>query len=119
MTFPSDHMNSRAKGAAGEREWRDQLRAAGYTARRGQQFSGGTDSPDVVCEELGQVLHFEVKRVERLNLEVAMDQARKDGAGKVPVVAHRRNNCNWLVTIPAEAFFSILKDGLEGLGKKE
>ena len=45
-------MNSRAKGARGERLWRDELRAQGFTARRGQQFSGSPDSPDVVCEEL-------------------------------------------------------------------
>jgi len=45
-------MNSREKGKRGERQWRDELRANGYTARRGQQFAGSPDSPDVVCEEL-------------------------------------------------------------------
>ena len=45
-------INSRAKGARGERMWRDQLRAEGYTAKRGQQHAGGQDSPDVVCEEM-------------------------------------------------------------------
>jgi hypothetical protein len=44
-----------------------------------------------------------------------MDQARKDGKGKVPMVAHRKNHCPWLVTIPAEAFFALLSDGQEGL----
>ena len=108
-------MNSRAKGAAGEREWRDQLRSAGYTARRGQQFAGGADSPDVICDELGSIIHFEVKRVENLNLNSAMAQAKRDGKNKVPVVAHRKNNCPWLVTIPADAFFALLSDGQEGL----
>ena len=45
-------INSRAKGARGERQWRDELRAQGYTDKRGQQFAGGQDSPDVICEEL-------------------------------------------------------------------
>jgi len=45
-------INSRAKGARGERQWRDQLRAEGYTAKRGLLFAGGQDSPDVICEEL-------------------------------------------------------------------
>ena len=108
-------MNSRAKGAAGEREWRDQLRSAGYTARRGQQFAGGADSPDVICDELGSIIHFEVKRVENLNLNSAMAQAKRDGKNKVPVVAHRKNNCPWLVTIPAAAFFALLSDGQDGL----
>ena len=58
-------MNSRQKGARGERMWRDELREAGFTARRGQQFAGGTDSPDVICEELNN-LHMEVKFVQSL-----------------------------------------------------
>lgn len=108
-------MNSRQKGARGEREWRDQLRAAGYTARRGQQFAGGTDSPDVICDELCGLIHFEVKRVESLNLAAAMEQAKRDAVGKVPVVAHRRNSQPWLVTLPAEALFRLFRDGIEGL----
>lgn len=108
-------MNSRSKGARGEREWRDQLRAAGYTARRGQQFAGGTDSPDVICEELASVIHWEVKRVESLNLAAAMAQAQRDCAGKVPVVAHRKNSQPWLVTLPAEALFKLMRDGIDGL----
>src|SRR5215470_2380598 len=108
-------MNSREKGKRGERQWRDELRAQGYAARRGQQFSGSPDSPDVVCDSLPWI-HFEVKAVERLNIEEAMEQARRDarrdqgsaGASphqKVPIVAHRRNFRAWLVTMEAETFF--------------
>ena len=71
-------MNSREKGKRGERQWRDELRAEGFHARRGQQFAGGADSPDVVCEEL-RGFHFEVKAVERLNIEDAMEQASPAG----------------------------------------
>jgi len=101
-------VNSRAKGARGERQWRDELRANGYMARRGQQFSGSPDSPDVICEELSW-LHFEVKAVERLNIEDAMDQARRDAGAKTPVVAHRRSFRRWLVTMEAETFFEFLR----------
>jgi Holliday junction resolvase len=101
-------MNSREKGKRGERQWRDELRAQGYAARRGQQFSGSPDSPDVVSDDLHWI-HFEVKAVERLNIEDAMDQARRDCGGKVPVVAHRRNFRAWLVTMTAEVFFKFLR----------
>ena len=108
-------MNSREKGKRGERQWRDELRANGYEARRGQQFSGSPDSPDVVCGELGWI-HFEVKAVERLNVQDAMDQACRDCAGrvapgghKVPIVAHRRSFRPWLVTMTAEVFFKFLR----------
>ncbi len=112
-------MNSREKGKRGERQWRDELRANGYAARRGQQFSGSPDSPDVVCESLPWI-HFEVKAVERLNIEEAMEQARRD-AGKsgvraawfrVPIVAHRRRFRPWLVTMEAETFFQFLRGTL-------
>lgn len=103
-------MNSRAKGARGERAFRDLLRAEGYEARRGQQFSGSPDSPDVVCPDLAG-LHFEIKCVERLNIEDAMAQARRDaGAAKTPIVAHKRNHCKWLITMDAEAFFSLIRN---------
>jgi Holliday junction resolvase len=111
-------MNARQKGARGEREWRDQLRQEGYTARRGQQFAGGSDSPDVICDELASVIHFEVKRVQALNIHGAVEQAIRDGKGKTPVVAHRKNNQPWLVTVLADDFFKLLKDGIEGLNKQ-
>jgi len=57
-------VNSREKGKRGERQWRDELRANGYAARRGQQFAGSAESPDVVCDSLPWI-HFEVKAVER------------------------------------------------------
>jgi Holliday junction resolvase len=114
-------MNSREKGKRGERQWRDELRANGYAARRGQQFSGSPDSPDVVCPALPWI-HFEVKAVERLNIEEAMEQARRDsatdctdGTDRVPVVAHRRSFRPWLVTMEAGTFFRLLRgDFTEG-----
>ena len=102
-------MNSRAKGARGERQWRDELRANGYTARRGQQFSGSPDSPDVVCDELAWA-HFEVKAVERLNIYDAMEQAARDaGQQKTSFVCHKRNFRPFLVTMTAEVFFQFLR----------
>ena len=110
-------MNQRQKGARGERMWRDQLREAGYTARRGQQFSGGADSPDVICEELAG-LHFEVKGVQARNWEGAIEQAKRDaGAFKDWVVAHKKDHKPWRVTISTELFFNLLKDGMDGLKK--
>ncbi len=106
-------MDSREKGKRGERQWRDELRANGYCARRGQQFSGSAESPDVVCDQL-RWIHFEVKAVERLNIEEAMEQARRDCAGKVPVVAHKRSFRPWLVTMEAETFFRILRGDFTG-----
>ena len=101
-------INSRRKGAAGEREFANLLRSHGIHARRGQQFSGGPESPDVVADLPG--FHFEVKRTERLNLYDAMAQAIGDmKKGDIPVVAHRKNNEEWVVVLPAEDFMEMAK----------
>jgi len=109
-------VNSRAKGARGERLWRDELREAGFTARRGQQFAGGTDSPDVICEELRN-LHMEVKCVEALNLDKACEQAERDAGLKAWIVAHKKNRKHWKVTMDAGFFFQLLRDGMDCLPK--
>jgi hypothetical protein len=100
-------MNCCQKGKRGERVWRDQLRARGYEARRGQQFSGSPDGPDVICPDLPG-FHFEVKHTERLNVHEAMAQAVNDAADNVPVVVHRRNRNDWLVTMRADDWFDLL-----------
>ena len=90
-------MNSRDKGKRGELELSHFLTEHGFPARRGQQFSGGPESPDVICKSLP--FHFEVKRTERLRLHEAMNQATNDAGDMTPAVAHRRNRDEWLVTM--------------------
>ena len=99
--------NSRAKGCRGEREFAALLKSYGLEARRGQQFSGGGDSPDVV-HNLTDV-HFEVKRVQAGNPYEWLEQACRDcKQGAIPVVAHRRNRKNWMAIIPMEAMLDLL-----------
>ena len=101
-------INSRNKGKVGELEWAAKLREFGFGAERGQQRAGGTDSPDVRCSIPN--VHFEVKRVEALNVGKAMEQAVRDGGpDNIPVIAHRKNRANWLVTMPAEEFLYMVK----------
>ena len=53
-------------------------------------------------------LHIECKRVERLDLYAAMAQAEHDATdGMLPVVMHRRNNCQWLVTMRLDDYMEI------------
>lgn len=106
-------VNSRVKGAAGEREWAGFLRGHGFTARRGRQFSG-VEGRDVVCDDLDGMIHFEVKRVEAFRLYPAIAQAKEDcPEGKWRVVAHRRNNEDWVCVMPAEDWIDLVKENLE------
>ena len=102
-------VNSRAKGCRGERAWGSFLTDEGYPARRGQQYSGNPDAPDVVCPDLAD-MHFEVKWVQRLNIWDAMEQAKRDCGDAMPVVAHKRNHCEWLVTMRAEDWIKLVRE---------
>ena len=101
--------SSRNKGKRGEREAAKALaKVLGCTARRGQQFAGGTDSPDLITSIAG--VHFEVKRTESLSLYKAIDQAQTDcKPDDVPVVLHRRNHQPWLVVVELERLPELIE----------
>ncbi|HET6628419.1 MAG TPA: hypothetical protein VFG91_01460 [Woeseiaceae bacterium] len=40
----------------------------------------------------------------------AMAQARADAGEKLPVVAHRRNNCEWLAILSMTDLLAILRE---------
>jgi len=108
-------MNSRQKGARGERELAGKLREYGFDTRRGQQYSGANGDADVVGLP---GVHIECKRVERLNIEDAMAQSKRDArSGEIPVVMHRKNNSEWLVTLPLPLFMDMYAES--GLIEKE
>ncbi len=101
-------MNSRQKGARGERELAKALKAYGYDCRRGQQYCGANGDADVVGLP---GIHIECKRVEKLNLYDAMAQSKADARkNEMPVVMHRKNNCDWLVTMSLEDWIKIYKE---------
>lgn len=97
------------KGKQGEREFCELLRGHGFTARRGQQFAGGGDSPDVVSNVPG--VHFEVKRTETLQLWPSLDQAARDAApGNIPCVVHRPSRRPWIVVLQAADFLQLMAE---------
>ncbi len=103
-------MNSKEKGKRGEREFAQICRQYGYDVRRTNQFCGNTgEAAD--CIGLDGI-HCEVKRVERLNINDAMEQAIRDSKGKedYPAVFHRKNNHEWLVTMRLDDWFELYKE---------
>lgn len=99
---------SREKGKRGEREWANYLRQRGIDARRGRQYAGHPDAPDVVGID---GWFCEVKRRERLAVEKWVEQAEADAGPEDRVyVAHRRNGKPWLVTLRACDFVELLRE---------
>ena len=101
-------MNSKQKGARGEREARDFLRGFGYQVTRGRQYHGRPDAPDLFTanDPILQYLHIEVKFAERFSPYKALEQATNDaGSDQFPIVLHRRKKSKWIVVLDAEDFF--------------
>jgi Holliday junction resolvase len=102
-------MNSKRKGQRGEREFAAVLASHGYEARRSQQYCGVAGDADLVVDMPG--VHFEVKRVETLNVHKAFAQASKDArvTGDMPVVAFKRNRGEWMVAMAAEDWLKLME----------
>jgi Holliday junction resolvase len=100
-------INSKRKGKTGELELSAFLREHGFEeARRGVQYKGGEDSPDVVgvpgC-------HLECKRAEKGNLYDWLEQAERDAKpGQIPIVAHRRNRKKWVAILSLEELLVLV-----------
>lgn len=106
----------RTKGQVGEREWADILNKKFETNYKRTPMSGGMDLKGDVGRAYGSKpsriddFSWEVKRQEKLNIYKALDQAQRDSRSLTPVVAHRRNQDQWKITMYAEDFLNILKE---------
>ncbi len=99
---------ARRKGAVGEREFGHWLTSEGFPSHRGCQHAGGVESPD--CKGvLDDIIHWEIKRVEKLLLDAALAQVTKDAGTKWPIVAHRKSRQEWHVTMPAHILTHLLR----------
>lgn len=106
-------INSRRKGAEGERSLCRKLREYGYEARRGQQFSGANGDPDVVTN-MGHI-HIECKVTANGHGSTYdwIDQAKRDKKpDEIPVVMHKKvskeyRGYKWLVTMTLDDFMKI------------
>lgn len=103
-------INSKQKGAKGERELAKKLCEYGYNVRRTVQYNGKAEEGEADLKGLPDI-HIECKRTERLSLYDSVDQAKRDSSttGKIPVVFHRKNNCEWLAIMPLDEFMKLYK----------
>ena len=102
-------VNSKRKGAAGERELAHKLNECGFETRRSVQYNGKADDGKADLVNLPGI-HIECKRVERLNVSEAMLQAINDAkGGELPTVFHRKNREGWLVTMRLDDWMELYK----------
>lgn len=103
-------MNSKQKGARFERELASKLRAEGYECRRSAQYAGNTGEAADVIGLPG--IHIEAKHQETMRLYEWMAQAVRDSqkSGNLPVVFHRKNNADLLVTMRFDDWMQIYRE---------
>lgn len=100
-------INSKKKGAKGERELANKLKEYGYNCRRGQQYNG-LEGEDVVGLDY---IHIECKRVEKLNIDEAIEQSKRDREdNQLPAVFHRKNSKKWKVTMELDDWIKLYNE---------
>lgn len=114
-------VNSKQKGARFERLLASRFRDYGYEARRTAQYCGNTgDASDVVGLPF---LHIEAKHQEAMRLYDWIDQAKRDatagGQNALPVVFHKKNHANILVTMEFDDFMTIFREFEASMSLKE
>ena len=68
----------------------------------------GLEGEDVVGLKY---IHIEVKRVQALNLDEAMEQSKRDSKGEqLPAVFHRKNNKKWKVTMELDDWIKLYNE---------
>lgn len=106
-------INSRRKGAEGERSLCRKIREYGYEARRGQQYCGANGDPDIVTN-MGRI-HIECKATAQGHGKTYewLDQAQRDAkVDEIPVVMHKKvskeyRGNEWLVTLTLKDFIEV------------
>ena len=103
-------INSKQKGKRGELEFCRELKKYGYDCNRTVQYNGKAEEGEADVKGLDGI-HAEIKRIEKLNLYDAMEQAKRDAKnGDAPMVFHRKNRSKWLVTMELDDFIKLYKE---------
>ena len=105
-------INSKKKGKKGELYVVNKFKEYGYNCNRTAQFKGNTGRADDI--EGIDYIHCEVKFVEKLNLEEAMNQAIRDSLESnreaFPTVFHKKNYKDLLVTMRFDDWIQIYNE---------
>lgn len=99
-------INSRQKGKRGELELCQSLRELfGWDVQRAVQYNGNAGDSDLIIKQVPEIF-VECKRVQSLNLSKAMEIAVAQAGQKLPMIFHRKDREEWMVTLPLKELLS-------------
>lgn len=115
-------INSKQKGKRGELEFTHECEKYDLNGvYRTAQTNGKLEQSLADCEGL-EGIHIEVKRVEALNIDLAMEQSVRDlktkKEKKLPAVFHRKNNKKWKCTMYFSDWVKLYKSWLKDNDKE-
>lgn len=102
--------NGKQKGKRYELRVAHLFRDEGFDARRSQQYAGMHGDADVVGPP---GIHIECKHQERGHglMYDWMDQAKRDAKEvEIPIVVHKKNHCNDLVTMEFSEWIKLYRE---------
>ena len=103
--------NGKKKGKRYELHVASLFRSEGYEARRGQQYCGANGDADVVGPP---GIHIEAKAREAMShsqLYDAIAQSKRDAReDEIPIVIHKMNRCNDLVTMEFDSWIVMFRE---------
>lgn len=100
-------INSRQKGKRGELELCHTLMSLfGWKVERSVQYNGNAGDADLIVQGFPD-LFVESKRVQKLDLSKAMRVAKDQSKGKLPVICHRKNGEDWMITLPLDQLMRL------------
>jgi Holliday junction resolvase len=104
--------NGRQKGKRGELEVAHLMIDHGFDARRGQQFKGTKDSPDVIHDMGGFAIEVKLRETFSINdLYAALDKQQEEApTGEDAIVFYRRNRKDWIVVMDANRFLTLMNE---------
>jgi len=102
-------VNSRQKGKRGELELCQSLRELfGWDVQRAVQYNGNAGDSDLIIKQVPEIF-VECKRVQSLNLSKAMEIAVSQAGKKLPLIFHRKDREEWMVTLPLKDLLSAAR----------
>ena len=104
--------SAKQKGRDGQKEVVDLIKQyMGFTDDEVRSNPASVTGEDIILSQAARTkmpFSFEIKRVEKLNVDEGYAQAVSNRNGYIPALVHRKNGKAWLITFDFQTFLKII-----------
>ena len=106
--------SAKAKGRGGQKDVEELIKDhLGLGDDHVKSTPSSVTGEDIWFSKFGRAtfpFSVEVKRTEKLNIDMAFAQAESNAHGYLPLLVHRKNNTGWKVTLSFVEFLEIIHE---------